>query len=435
MPVPLPRLAAVAALGSLLAVALGGPIIPTLVIVNALVAAVAVVDWARAVPVDRLEIGREAPAIIPVGGDAAIGWTVRNLAGRATAVGLADHVPPSLGVESRRAWLTVPAAGRVRAVTEAHPTRRGRFAVGPVTLRVPGPWKLAARQSDVELPGVVRVYPAFASRREAELRIERARLLEVGLRSARGRGGGTDFESLREYQPDDDYRRIDWAATARAGKPITRLYRAERNQTVIILVDVGRLMAGKVAGVPRLEHAIDAAMALTTVATRLGDRTGLVAFDRVVRAVVPPSARGGQVAAITEGLHDLHPVLAESDYRGAFANTLARFRRRALLVVLTDLAEEAAAESLLPALPLVARDHLVVVAAVRDPVVVTWSTRPPTTAAEAYRQAAALDALASRARLRRKLVAFGATVVDERPGRLAGTLADVYLDVKATGRL
>jgi uncharacterized protein (DUF58 family) len=307
--------------------------------------------------------------------------------------------------------------------------------VGPITLRVPGPWKLAARQSDVELPGVVRVYPAFASRREAELRIERARLLEVGLRSARGRGGGTDFESLREYQPDDDYRRIDWAATARAGKPITRLYRAERNQTVIILVDVGRLMAGKVAGVPRLEHAIDAAMALTTVATRLGDRTGLVAFDRVVRAVVPPSARGGQVAAITEGLHDLHPVLAESDYRGAFANTLARFRRRALLVVLTDLAEEAAAESLLPALPLVARDHLVVVAAVRDPVVVTWSTRPPTTAGEAYRQAAALDALASRARLRRKLAALGATVVDERPGRLAGTLADVYLDVKATGRL
>ena len=107
-----------------------------------------------------------------------------------------------------------------------------------------------------------------------------ARLQEAGLRSARGRGGGTEFDQLREYRPDDEFRRIDWTATARTGRPIVRTYRAERNQIVIMLLDNGRVMAGRVDGVPRVEHAMDAAMMLTSVATRLGDRAGLVAFDR-----------------------------------------------------------------------------------------------------------------------------------------------------------
>lgn len=435
MPVPLPRLAAVVALGSLLALGLGGPVVVTLLLVNGLVVALTSVDLLRGVPLDRIEVTRDAPGVVPLGGEGRIEWVVRNAATTAARVGVADHLAPSLGGTDRRTWLTVPAGGRARAGVDVLPRRRGRHRLGPITVRVPAPWRLVARQGDVAADAVLRVYPAFGSRREAELRIERGRLLEVGLRSARGRGGGTDFESLREYRPDDDHRRIDWAATARAGKPITRVLRAERNQTVIVMVDVGRLMAGKVAGVPRLEHAIDAAMALTAVATRLGDRTGLVAFDRTVRAVVPPSSRRGQLTAVTEGLHDLHAVLAESDYRGAFADTLSRFRRRALLVVLTDMAEEAAAESLLPALPLVARDHLVIVAAAQDPVVTTWAERPPTTVGEAYRQAAALDALEGRARLRRRLAAMSATVIDEPPTRLAARLADTYLDIKATGRL
>ena len=102
---------------------------------------------------------------------------------------------------------------------------------------------------------------------------------------------------------------------------------------MIILLDNGRVMAGQVAGVPRVEHAMDAAMAITTVATRLGDRCGLVAFDTEVRAVVPPAKHRNQLGRVTEAMYDLEPELAESDYLGAFTETLARFRRRALLVI------------------------------------------------------------------------------------------------------
>ncbi len=199
---------------------------------------------------------------------------------------------------------------------------------------------------------MLRVYPPFRSRDEAELRINRARILEVGLRSAQGRGGGTEFDQLREYSVDDEFRRIDWAATARAGKAIVRTYRAERNQTVISLLDNGRIMAGRVDDVPRVEHAMDAVMMLTAVSTRLGDRAGLVAVrPRGAARWSPPGHGRDQLGRVTEAMYDLEPRLAESDYLGAFAATLARFRRRAMLVLFTDLVEQAVGETLLPALP------------------------------------------------------------------------------------
>ncbi len=228
---------------------------------------------------------------------------------------------------------------------------------------------------------------------------------------------------------------MDWSATARAGKAIVRTYRAERNQTVISLLDNGRIMAGRAADVPRVEHAMDAVMMLTAVATRLGDRAGMVAFDRDVRAIVAPGHGRDQLGRVTEAMYELEPVLAESDYRGAFAATLARFRRRAMLVLFTDLVTEAVGETLIPALPLISRNHLVVVAAVQDPQVVQWALATPRDGVSSYRKAAAVAALEERRRTTARLRSLGATVVDAPPGQLAPQLADAYLRVKATGRL
>jgi uncharacterized protein (DUF58 family) len=267
------------------------------------------------------------------------------------------------------------------------------------------------------------------------LRITRGRILDVGMRSARALGRGTDFEALRDYTPDDDFRRIDWAATARRGRPIVRTYRAERNQTVLLLLDTGRLMAGLVDGVPRLDHAMDAAMALTTVATRLGDRAGLVAFSAGVRATVPPRGDRAQLSRITTAMFTLEPDLTESAYDEVFGRTVAMQRRRSLLVLLTELASEALPETLIPALPLLLRHHLVVVASVRDPEVEQWRVGIPADAGAAYRAAGAVTVRRARDRTADLLRRTGAFVVDATPDELAGTLADTYLDIKATGRL
>ena len=382
----------------------------------------------------RVGLVRSLPPTVHLGSQVTVSWTVSNPLRRPLVVRFADELAGSLGATTRRARVRVAPGRSVTLSATLRPERRGRFTPTELVVRAEGPLGLMARQGARRCPSVLRVYPNFGSRRQAELRIERARILDIGVRSARARGGGTDFDQLRDYEIDDDSRRIDWAATARADRPIVRTYRAERNQRLISLLDNGRTMAGQVAGVARVEHAIDAVMMLTAVASRMGDMAGLVAFDRRVRAVVPPRSSQGQLGVVTENLYDLQPELAQSDYRGAFTEVLARFQRRAMLCLFTEL-DEALVDTLLPALPLIARTHLLLVATVSDPAVAAWAVEPPADIEAAYRRAAAASARHRRKELARLLEAGGAMVVDALPGRLGPLVTDAYLNVKATGRL
>jgi uncharacterized protein (DUF58 family) len=432
-PVPTRRLAAVVAASALALLLVGNT--AALVMVELAIVLAALVDLALAPSPARLQVERTLPASAVVGGRVTLQWAVTNPTGRGGTVSVADELAPSLGAGSRRFRARLRAGARATAETDLRPTRRGRFQPSVVVVRTEGPLGLLARQRTLPCPGRLQVQPPFPSRDAAELRVRRARRSEGGLRTAPGRGGGTEFDQLREYTPDDEFRRIDWSATARTGRPIVRTYRAEQNQVVVTLLDNGRVMAGQVAGVARVEHAMDAALALTSVAARLGDRAGMVAFDTGVRTVVPAATGARQVGRLADAFSELEPVLAESDYAAAFATTLVRFRRRALLVVLTDLVEQAALESLLPAMPLVVARHRVVVASVQDPAVVRWSDEPPAGVEGAYRAAAAVDALEERRRTTARLQGLGATVLDAPAGELGPRLCDLYLDVKATGAL
>jgi uncharacterized protein (DUF58 family) len=450
VPVPTARVAWVAGLLAPAAAFSPWAVVPTLTAINGILVAVAVADAFLAVRPGALRVERDVPEALTLDGQATLRWRVTNPSKRRVRVRLADALVPSLGAADRRATLRLAPGGRSTAHTTIRPSRRGRFELSRVTVRVTGPLGLASRQDTVDVPGAIRVHPAFRSRAEAELRVARAQLLHAGMRLAQGQGGGGEFDRLREYGMDDEFRHIDWAATARTGKAIVRTYRAERNQTVLVLLDSGRTMAGQVAvgdgrkragladaswTVPRLDHAMDATLALALVAGGLGDGTGLVAFADRVRAVVPPRSRPDQLRRISEALYPLQPVLGESDYQQAFGEALTRFRRRALLVVVTELSPEPMEATLVPALPLVLRDHLVVVAGMRDPEVDRWAHAVPAEVSTAYRKAAAVHALEQRRQAASRLRGLGAIVIDEVPGRLAGRLADTYLDIKSTGRL
>jgi uncharacterized protein (DUF58 family) len=381
----------------------------------------------------RIEVLRTLPHTVGLGSSCELVTTVR-VPRRAHAVDLQEEAVPSLGLATRRVRLH-PVAGVAGCTTACTPTRRGVLGTGGVTVRSHGPLGLGARQAHRAGRLEVEVHPSFRSRDAAELRLRRARLLEVGVRSTRGRGGGTEFDHLRDYRLGDEVRRIDWAATARAGHHVVREYRAERNQTVVVLLDTGRTMAGLVDGIPRLDHAMDAAMALTTVATSVGDRVGLAAFGVGLRARLAAGNRPDQVARVARTVFTLEPVLAESTYREAFAEVLAHQRRRALLVLLTEVATEAVAETLLPALPILLSRHEVLVAGISDPAVDRWARSAPRDVDEAFLAAAAARLSAERERTVQLLRGAGARVVDAPPGALAGRLADAYLDLKATGRL
>jgi uncharacterized protein (DUF58 family) len=230
-PVPTVRAAALLAAGGLVVLLVpampGGP-----VLAGAVVAVLLVADAVLAPAPWRVGVARDLPPVLPLGGQGTVEWRVANPGRRALQVALADELAPSLGASTRRVRLRVTPRGVGRATATLQPTRRGTFRPTELTVRVTGPLGLVVRQAPRALPGRLQVHPSFHSRRAAELRLRRARLLEQGLRSVRGRGGGTEFEALRDYIEGDEVRHVDWPATARMGRPIVRTHRAERNQTV-----------------------------------------------------------------------------------------------------------------------------------------------------------------------------------------------------------
>jgi uncharacterized protein (DUF58 family) len=408
--------------------------------VNALLLTAAALDLALAPAPGPIRVEREHPRAVTLGHPAVISWLIETPKGfrpfgSSATVRVADELAPSLRAPTRRIELLLAKGGTTRASLEARPGRRGRFEPTELVVRTSGPLGLMLKQRRRSQRTTLNVLPPFRSAREAELSLRRARILEIGLRSARGRGGGTEFDSLRELTPDDETRRIDWAATARTQRPIVRTYRAERNQTVLCLLDSGRTMAGRVDGVARMEYAMDGAMLLAELATGLGDRMGLVAFDQEINTTIEPSSKRSQRAQISERLFDLEPALAESDYQNVVTNVLGRYRRRSFLVLLTELGPEAVEQYLLPTLPLLVRTHLVVVAAIRDPDLVHWTTNTPADEDGAFLRSSAIASLTARDTLAAKLRGMGAVVIDAEPAEFATALGDAYLDAKAVGRL
>jgi uncharacterized protein (DUF58 family) len=407
----------------------------TLAVGSCALAALAASDVLLAPRAGSMRASRGVPEVLRVGLQADVDVTLHNPLHRSLRVAVRDASPPSLGRKPPRHDLTMRPASWATLRGTLAPSRRGRATLGPIAVRTAGPLGLAGRQSALPIEAVLKVYPSLPARAEVRSRLDRARALGVGERSSAVRGGGTEFDSLREYHPDDEFRRINWLATARRTKPMTNVYVEERNQQILLLLDAGRTMAGTVGGASRFEHAMDASFALAELASRAGDHVGMVAFAAGVLAMVPPRGGPAQPRRILDSLFALEPELGATDYVGAFSAVLARNRRRSLLILLTDLTSDAVAEPLYAALPALLRRHLVVVGSVRDPELEALATSAPRDSAEVYTKAAAAGALLERDLAAGRLRKMGVPVDDRAPGRLAGALADRYLRIKALGRL
>jgi uncharacterized protein (DUF58 family) len=262
--------------------------------------------------------------------------------------------------------------------------------------------------------------------------VRSGRFRESGHRSRGPLGLGTEFESIRDYLPDDDVRQVNWPATVRLGRPMSNQYRVEQDRDVICVIDCGRLMAAPLhGGASRLDVALDAATAVGLVADELGDRCGTVAFDATIQRRLAPRRRGGE--ALVRAVFDLQPAPVDSDYELAFRTVASS--KRALVIVFTDLIEEIAARSLVLAVPVLARRHEVVVAGVLDPDLDAMLRARPQHELDVYRAAAALDVLAARERAAARVRAAGARVLETAPDALGRACVGAYLSAKARARL
>lgn len=362
--------------------------------------------------------------------------------GRRVRGEMRDAWAPSARARPRTRALDIPAGGRARLVTTLAPVRRGDQIAAQVTVRTVGPLGLAGRQRSHDAPHRVRILPPFLSRKHLPSRLAKLRELD-GMVPVLIRGQGTEFDSLREYVDGDDVRSIDWRATARRADVVVRTWRPERDRRVVVVLDTGRTSAGRIgvdptssdpAGWPRLDWSMDAALLLAALASRAGDRVDFLAHDRVSRAAVFNATRGQLLASLVTAMAPLQPALVESDTAAMVAAITRRVRRRALVVLLTDLNASALDEGLMSVLSQLAGRHQVLLAAVADPRVDALAAGRAD-AAQVYDAAAAERLRNDRHAIAARLRNHGVDVIDALPDQLAPALADRYLAMKAAGRL
>ncbi|WP_327713506.1 DUF58 domain-containing protein [Streptomyces sp. NBC_00464] len=431
------RTALLAALGSL-PVGILAPSWTGMLAVNAPLSLAILCDYALAAPVRPLQFTRSGDTTVRLGDGAEVQLTVVNPSRRRLRAHLRDAWPPSSWLPgadqaASRHRLDIPPGERRRVTTFLRPTRRGDRQAERITIRSYGPLGLAARQGSHHAPWKVRVLPPFTSRKHLPSRLARLRELD-GRTSVLTRGEGTEFDSLRAYVPGDDTRSIDWRATARQSAVAVRTWRPERDRHILIVLDTGRTSAGRVGDVPRLDASMDAALLLTALATRAGDRVDLLAYDRRVRAQVRGRSAEDILSAMVDALAPLEPELVETDSRGLSAAALTNAPRRSLIVLLTSLDAAPVEEGLLRVLPRLTQRHTVLLAAVRDPHVEDMAGARGTVDA-IYDAAAGAQAQARRRQTADQLRRHGVVVVDAIPDNLAPALSDAYLALKAAGRL
>lgn len=399
----------------------------------ALVVIVCLLDAALAGSPRGVRVERTVPASVRLGEPATSTLTLVNPGPRALRALVRDAWPPSAGAERNRHRVQVPAGERRRLRTNLRPARRGDRPADLVTVRSFGPLGLAARQVSLPAPAVLRVLPAFLSRRHLPSRLARLRELD-GRTAVLTRGQGTEFDSLREYVIGDDVRAIDWRATARRNDVMVRTWRPERDRRVLIVLDTSRLSAARLGDAPRLDAQLEAALLLAALASRAGDRVDLVAVDTQVRARVAGEHGPRLLSALATAMAPLEPSLVEISWTTVTQVVRNTLSQRALVVLLSALEPSAVTSGLLPVAQALTADHTVVLASAADPEVELLrqgrgDTESVFDAAAAERGELEREAVALRLRRR------GVEVVEAGPDDLAPALADTYLALKAAGRL
>jgi uncharacterized protein (DUF58 family) len=327
------------------------------------------------------------------------------------------------------------ADGRGACTLALAPRRRGFARVETLWVRFAGPLGLLERVCAIPVGKDVTVTVNFPAVRRTAIECLRTQQFRAGPRIEHFLGEGTEFDALREYARGMDARRIDWKASARHRAMLVKHYRAERNQQVVLAIDTGRLMGEPLAGLPRLDHAIEAALLLAYVSLRSGDQVGAVAFDQEIGALARPQKGLRTLHGLIELFSRLSYTAVETNFTHCLTELAARLPRRTLLVVLTDFVDSITAELMVENLARLGERHLALFVGLRDPELEAIAASPPADALALNRAVLAGTLLEERELVFRRLRRQGVQCVDAPPGALGLELVRRYVDIKRRERI
>ncbi|MDJ0756842.1 MAG: DUF58 domain-containing protein [Ardenticatenaceae bacterium] len=392
-------------------------------------------DWRLSGPVDLFRVSRQHDSKLNLGVDNSVTLTVTNRRPRAIEFTIRDEPPLPFVTDQLLHQGEIGARETWTAVYQVRPPQRGDYAFGDVSLRWTGPLGLVRRFGKKEAKSGVKVYPNLVEVRRYDLLLRQNRLQELGLRHTRLLGEGTEFERLREYLPDDEYRRINWKATARRQRPITMQYQTERSQNIVAMVDIGRMMQSPVGEMAKLDYVINATLFLSYVASGVGDRVGMLTFADRVDSYLAPKRGRGQFYRMLELLYAVKAQPIEPNYQQAFSYLAVKQRKRSLVIIFTDLTGQLAIDTLLAQVSLIAKKSLPLVVTISDPDIRQTAEQRPDDLVEVYRQVAAQQLLDARQIALERLKQRGVLTLDVPADQLSIAVINRYLQLKSRERI
>lgn len=383
-----------------------------------------------------VRIAREFGGRFAVGAETEVRVNIQNASPHAVSLVVKDEFPPQMKLSGlREAKVRVDGQTAAALVYGLTPPKRGRFEFGQIAVRFLSRLNLVWCETRAGAVASVKVYPNMRRAREAELKALGARSLVASHRKTSWRGEGREFESLRDYVRGDELRHISWSATARRGKLTTRQYQIERDQTILIAIDGGRLMTARIEQETKLDSAVHAALALMSAAARAGDNAGLLVFGRKIKSFLPPGRGHDHMDAALEALYSVEPEMIEPSYSSAFEFIAANSKRRSLVVLLTDLVDEEGSKELLTSLRLLRPRHLPLVVTIADRDLRTVVSNVPVTARDLFTQSVAEEIMYLREAALRLVESQGGLALDVTAAALAPAILEKYLQVKERGLL
>jgi uncharacterized protein (DUF58 family) len=367
---------------------------------------------------------------VQVGRVESLGYRIANRSSKSVIVRLRQFFPQSFDARQTTFELTVAPGEVVTAALDVTPRVRGSIAIAPADVDIRFGWDWG-RYRRPTAPGALRVFPSTKRVHAYEqLRRHHASNM-IGSHRQRMIGSGREFDQLRDYTLDDDYRDINWKATARRSRPFTNVYQAERSRDVILCIDCGRMMGNPIGTGVALDHAVDAAILLAHVANRQGDRVGLILFRDIVHRVVKPAGGLAAVRRIMDELVDARSDAVFPSYAALASALRAHQNRRSLVLLFTDLNDPQLAANLAETMSLISRRHLLVVVSLGDPMLQRVADGAARNSKDLFRVIAARKLLSERQTRAIELQRAGALVLQADAASLSVELINTYLSVKA----
>lgn len=409
---------------------------PTLLALDGLLIVLAVADlfslgWRKHFVVER-QVGLIASLAKPH----RVVLTISNRGSRTQPVWIRDGLPGELTADPEELALLLPPGRRSTVHYMLRAQRRGAFELSNVYLRIGSRWGFWQRILRMPIKSHLNVYPDMQQLSEYALLARTNRLSLMGVRRTRRLGQDNEFERLRDFTPDDNYKHIDWRSTARRNKLTVKDFQANQSQRIVFLIDCGRMMTGEAAGLSLLDHSLNAMLMLSYVALRQGDQVGLTCFSDRIHTFVPPHGGMGQMNRLLHGSFDRFPQMVESRYDDAFLHLASHVRKRALVVLITNVIDEVNAHQVHRYLSTFSGRHLTLGVLLRNRQMfsavqhVDETVAVPVTKAE-YEAAAAANILNWRHQVLADLERKGVLALDVFPEELAAPLVNRYLDIKA----